>query len=110
MCFGYVIPKDLLLDDRMDSLRDFLDKLNPGKGGSVNDIRITHNHIGNSALSPQDILTPIQNNLKELRAVGSDGVTYSLKRKKVFSIDDTPKKIFDKVNNIMDSEYPKLKE
>jgi len=78
------------------------------KGGRFTDLVFTHNHYGNSALSPSDILAAIKNNLRELRAVGSTGVDYSLKRRKAYPVERDYFKIIEKVNTKMHSKYPKL--
>lgn len=78
------------------------------KGGKFTDLVFSHNHYGNSALSPSDILATINNNLRELRAVGSSGVDYSLKRKKPYPSKDAYELIINKVNNKMKSRYPTL--
>lgn len=77
-------------------------------GGKASDLILTHNHFGNSALSPSDILIAIEHNLKEIRAVGSSGVDYSLKRRKAYPVDRDYFKIIEKVNAKMQSKYPKL--
>ncbi|AYN05801.1 hypothetical protein [Flavobacterium sp. 140616W15] len=77
-------------------------------GGKASDLILTHNHFGNSALSPSDILIAIEHNLKEIRAVGSTGVDYSLKRRKAYPVDRDYFKIIEKVNAKMQSKYPKL--
>ncbi|OXA71719.1 hypothetical protein B0A67_10205 [Flavobacterium aquidurense] len=77
-------------------------------GGKAGDLILTHNHLGNSALSPSDILIAIEHNLKEIRAVGSTGVDYSLKRRKAYPVDRDYFKIIEKVNAKMQSKYPKL--
>lgn len=77
-------------------------------GGKFTDLVFTHNHYGNSALSPSDILATINNNLRELRAVGSSGVDYSLKRRKAYPVYKDYLKIIEKVNSKMKSKYPKL--
>lgn len=77
-------------------------------GGKFTDLVFTHNHYGNSALSPSDILATIKNNLRELRAVGSSGVDYSLKRIKPYPDEDSIKNILKNINNVMEGKYPKL--
>jgi hypothetical protein len=78
------------------------------KGGDITDLILTHNHFGNSALSPSDILLAIEYNLKEIRAVGSSGVDYSLKRINHFPPKNKVSEILDKVNAKMQSKYPQL--
>lgn len=42
---------------------------------------VTHNHPGGTTFSPEDIETMVDLELRSLRAVGSDGSTYTLTRK-----------------------------
>ena len=79
-------------------------------GGKFTDLVFTHNHYGNSALSPSDILAAIKNNLREVRAVGNSGVDYSLKRIKPYPVYDSKiyLDLFKKVDSKMKSKYPKL--
>lgn len=92
------IDKSLMIAKK--SIRD--------KGGRFTDLVFTHNHYGSSALSPSDILAAINNNLREVRAIGSSGVDYSLKRIRPYPIDKHYSAIIEKVNNKMQSKYPKL--
>lgn len=79
-------------------------------GGKAGDLILTHNHLGNSALSPSDILAAIKYNFKELRAVGSSGIDYSLKRVNSYPLEnsDTYIKIMKKAGAKMQSKYPTL--
>ncbi|WP_291152214.1 hypothetical protein [Flavobacterium sp. UBA7680] len=77
-------------------------------GGKFTDLVFTHNHYGNSALSPSDILVAINNNFREVRAVGSSGVDYSLRRIKPYPDKSKILKILAKVDNKMKLKYPEL--
>ncbi|WP_343697110.1 hypothetical protein [Flavobacterium sp.] len=79
-------------------------------GGKASDLIFTHNHFGNSALSPSDILLSIKYNLKEIRAVGSSGIDYSLKRINNYPLENSQTyiNIMKKVNSKMLSKYPKV--
>lgn len=76
--------------------------------GIASDLILTHNHFGNSALSPSDILLLFEYNLKEIRAVGSFGIDYSLKRTNHFPSKDKFNSIMLSVNRKMKSKYPQL--
>lgn len=77
-----IIDKDgnqLLFKDGGESSVTFTDEESRMMLGAT----LTHNHPGSSQFSTEDVQTFVRRDLKEIRAVGSNGTIYSLKRTSV---------------------------
>ncbi len=115
---GYKLLDDYIVSSAKDgasvsiaeALR-FAKKRNRQYGGAPNNLVFTHNHINGGALSPSDVLAAIDNNLLEVRAIGRNGIDYSLRRtKSSFPLVNSPKYdlMMKKVENIVQTKHPKF--